>query len=317
MQDFFKSWRFKVLLALLVFILAIILRAAAAGGFGEIIEEAVGAVTAPVMKLSTRISSGATEFFQRIIHVNDTYEQNEEYREQINELNRQLIDYEKIKRENEHLRDYLELKEENEDYTFETATVIGRDPNDMYCSFVVDSGSRSGIETGDPVITADGLIGVVYETGANYSKVMTILNPSLNVGCYDIRTADSGILAGDLELSQEGMCKFQYISRDSGAANGDLVVTSGGGIFPRDLVIGTIADIHAEKDGVSLYAKVIPSADITGVKEVFIITSFAGQWDITDDKNLAVDKLYIEHQNRKAEEAQPSDGEPDQSSGSE
>ena len=98
MQDFFKSWRFKVLLALLVFILAIILRAAAAGGFGEIIEEAVGAVTAPVMKLSTRISGGATEFFQRIIHVNDTYEQNEAYREQINELNRQLIDYEKIKR---------------------------------------------------------------------------------------------------------------------------------------------------------------------------------------------------------------------------
>ena len=317
MQDFFKSWRFKVLLALLVFILAIILRAAAAGGFGEIFEEAVGVVTAPVMKLSTRISNGATEFFRRIININETYKQNEEYRERINELNRQLIEYEKIKRENEHLRDYLDLKEENEDYSFETATVIGRDPNDMYCSFVVDSGSRSGVETGDPVITADGLIGVVYETGANYSKVMTILNPSLNVGCYDVRTADSGILAGELELSQEGMCKFQYISRDSGAANGDLVVTSGGGIFPRDLVIGTIADINAEKDGVALYAKIIPSADITGVKEVFIITSFAGQWDITDDRNLAVDKLYIEHQSRKAQESAQASGAPDEASGAE
>lgn len=307
MQDFFKSWRFKVLLALLVFILAIILRAAAAGGFGEILEEAVGVVTAPVMKLSTSISSGATEFFQRIIHVNETYEQNEEYRKRINELNEQLIDYEKIKRENEHLRDYLDLKEENEDYTFETATVIGRDPNDMYCSFVVDSGSRSGIETGDPVITSDGLIGVVYETGANYSKVMTILNPSLNVGCYDVRTADSGILAGDLELTQDGMCKFQYISRDSGAANGDLVVTSGGGIFPRDLVIGTITEINAEDDGIALYAKVVPSADITGVKEVFIITSFVGQWDVTDDRNLAVDKLYTEHQNKKAQQQEQQD----------
>ncbi|MBE6884016.1 MAG: rod shape-determining protein MreC [Ruminococcaceae bacterium] len=299
MQDFFKGWRFKVLLALLVFILAIMLRAAASGGFGEIFEQSVGVITTPIMKLSTKISDGATEFFQRIVHVNEVYEQNEEYRQKINELNEQLIDYETVKRENEQFRDYLELKEENPDYTFETATVIGRDPNDRYYSFVIDTGTRSGIETGDPVITADGLVGVVYETGANYSKVMTILNPSLNVGCYDVRTADSGILVGDLELLEEGLCKFQYISRDSGAANGDLVVTSGGGIFPRNLVIGTIISIHAEEDGVSLYAQVKPYASITNAKEVFVITSFDGQWDITDDESLAIDKMYLEHQNKK------------------
>jgi len=309
LRNFFKSWRFKVLLALLVFILAILLRAAASGGFGEVFEQAVGVVTTPIMKLSTQISGKATEFFRRIVNINETYEQNSEYRERINELNEQLIDYEKIKRENEQLRDYLDLKEENEDYVFETATVIGRDPNDLYYSFVVDAGWRHGIETGDPVITADGLIGVVYETGANYSKVMTILNPSLNVGCYDVRTADSGILAGELELSRDGMCKFQYISRDSGAANGDLVVTSGGGVFPRDLVIGTIVEIHAEKDGVSLYAEVMPSADVVGVKEVFIITAFDGQWDVTDDRDLAIDKLYIEHQNRKAQQERESSAE--------
>ncbi|MBQ2755866.1 MAG: rod shape-determining protein MreC [Oscillospiraceae bacterium] len=304
MQEFFKGWRFKVLLALLVFILAILLRAAASGGFGDILEQSVGVVTSPIMKLSTKISDGATEFFQRIVNVNKVYEENEKYRERINELNKQLIDYEAVKKENEQFRDYLELKEENTDYTFEAATVIGRDPNDRYYSFVIDAGSRNSIETGDPVITADGLIGVVYETGANYSKVMTILNPSLNVGCYDIRTGDSGILVGDLELLEEGCCKFQYIPRDSGAANGDLAVTSGGGIFPRDLVIGTILSIHAERDGVSLYAKVKPSANITNVKNVFIITSFDGQWDVTDDENLAIDKMYLEHQNKKKEQAE-------------
>ena len=303
MQEFFKGWRFKVLLALLVFILAIMLRAAASGGFGEILEQGVGFVTTPIMKISTAISDGATGFFQRIVNVNKVYEENEEYRKQINELNKQLIDYETVKKENEQFREYLDLKKENTDYTFEAAKVIGRDPNDRYYSFVIDTGSRNGIETGDPVITADGLIGVIYETGANYSKVMTILNPSLNVGCYDIRTGDSGILVGDLELLEEGCCKFQYIPRDSGAANGDLAVTSGGGIFPRNLVIGTILSINAEKDGVSLYAKVKPSANITNVKNVFVITSFDGQWDVTDDENLAIDKMYMEHQNKKKQEA--------------
>jgi len=69
--------------------------------------------------------------------------------------------------------------------------------------------------------------------------------------------------------------------------------------YPFEDLFETAVLRHAEEDGVSLYAQVKPYASITNAKEVFVITSFDGQWDITDDESLAIDKMYLEHQNKK------------------
>jgi rod shape-determining protein MreC len=68
-----------------------------------------------------------------------------------------------------------------------------------------------------------------------------------------------------------------YLPRDSGAAIGDTVLTSGGNVFPKGLKIGSIKEIRQEDHGVSLYAVIEPFAFAYGVKDVFVITSFEGQ----------------------------------------
>ena len=111
-----------------------------------------------------------------------------------------------------------------------------------------------------------------------YSHVRTVIDISVDVGVYSISTRDSGIVSGDIALSSEGLCKLHYLPKNSGISAGELIVTSGiGGVFPKNLVVGTVRSIELDSNGLSLSAAIEPAADIAGVTDVLVIKSFDGQ----------------------------------------
>lgn len=278
MQKFLKSWYFKVLCALAVFAVAIMIRAASSGNADVFLSQTVSVISQPFLKFSTSVTGSVNEFLDRFVHAEENYLKVQELEEKLREANEKLIDYERIKRENEQFREFLQLKETNPDYDFATATVIGRDSTNRFGSFTIDKGSLDGVQAADPVITADGLVGIVWEVGLTYSHVRTILDISVEVGVYDIATRDSGIVTGDISLSSDGLCKLKYLPKDSGIASGNLIVTSGiGGVFPKDYPVGTVKSISVDPSGLSLIADIEPAADIFNVTEVLVIKSFNGQ----------------------------------------
>ena len=280
MQGFFKSTRFKILAGLLIVLFAFMLRATVTGGASVMISQALGVITRPFTSVSASISKETEHFLGSFIHAGEISRENEELREEIRLLNQQLADFEQYKHENEYLREYLEVKEQNPDFKFETAEVIQRDPNNRFYSFMIDKGTMSGIEYLDPVITADGLVGRVTEVGLTYAKVVTILDVEMDVGCYDVRTRDTGVLGGDSKLAAQGYCRLSLLPRESVAAKGDLILTTGiSGLFPKDLIIGKIVEVEDESHGKSLYAVVEPTAEIATLTDVMVITDFLGQGD--------------------------------------
>ena len=67
------------------------------------------------------------------------------------------------------------------------------------------------------------------------------------------------------------------LSQETAVAAGGIVCTSGlGGIFPRDLIVGTITEIQNESSDVSLYGVIEPSVNVRSLNDVFIITAFDG-----------------------------------------
>ena len=288
MQKFIKSWYFKVLCALAVFSVALMIKAASSGSADVFLSQTVSVVSQPFLKFGTSITGSVTAFLDRFVHAEENYLKVEELQEELREANEKLIDYERIKRENEQFREFLQLKETNPDYDFATATVIGRDSTNRFGSFTIDKGSIDGVQAADPVITADGLVGIVWEVGLTYSHVRTILDISVEVGVYDIATRDSGIITGDISLSSDGLCKLKYLPKESGIASGNLVVTSGiGGVFPKDLPVGTVKSIEVDSSGLSLMANIEPAADIMDVTEVLVIKSFNGQSQGFSDSSKA------------------------------
>ena len=278
MQKFFKSWYFKVLCGLAILAVALMIRAAASGSADVFLSQAVSVVSQPFLKFSASVTNSVNDFLDRFARSEDIYLENQELKEQIRELNEKLKDYENVKRENEQFREFLELKENNPDYDFATATVIGRDANSRFSSFTIDKGSLDGIEEADPVITSDGLVGIVWEVGLTYSHVRTVLDIAVEVGVYGVSTRDSGILSGDISLASDGLCRLSYLPKNSGIASGELIVTSGiGGVFPKDIVVGTVKSISLDSNGLSLTAQIEPAADIANVTDVLVIKYFKGQ----------------------------------------
>lgn len=279
MGDFFKSRKFKVLIALFIMLIALMLRASWTGWLSPAIEQVAGAVVAPFQKLSSTISDGVSGFFRRYARADEVAQENEALRSEINELRAQLVNYEEYKHENEELRKYLDIeyKEEHPDFEMTPAAVVARDPDSRFYSFTIDKGSLDGVAPYDPVVCADGLVGRVKEVGLTYSKVITILDVEIDVGAYDARTRDIGIVNGSVALAADGRCIMNYLPRESGAAQGDLVVTSGGNLYPKGLVIGKIARLDNAPGNISLYAEIEPTADIRNLTDVMVITSFNGQ----------------------------------------
>ena len=238
----------------------------------------LGILTNPLQKASASVSASFSGLFDRMFRSGEILEENERLKEENRRLTQRQLEFDKYKLENEQLKEYLDIKEKNPDFDFETAFVIGRDPNDRFYAFTIDKGSLDGISLHDPVITEDGLVGMVVEVGPTYAKVATILDVMLEISSYDSRTKDIGITTGRIDLAEEGLCQLTLLQRESGASAGDIVITSNvGGLYPKDLVIGTIREVRTESHGISLYAVIEPAVDVRTVKDVLVITSFEGQ----------------------------------------
>lgn len=180
------------------------------------------------------------------------------------------------KEENRRLRQLLELREQRRDFVFESAQVNAHGTKGWDDTLTLSKGSSSGIAAGDCVITETGvLVGVVSQVGLNWATVDTVLSPNTELGGQVVRTGLAGILSGELDLMQQGMLKLGYLPIDHGLTVGDEVITSGrGGVYPADLVVGTIAETGTDEAGLSGYALIKPAVRLDKLAQVFVIKEF-------------------------------------------
>lgn len=277
MRFFFRSKQFKIILSTVIILIALSVTFFLIGGRISPQADIIGTLTAPFKAAVTKISDSVNDFVTAYTEGNEIMLKNTELEAELSELRTQLADYEQITAQNEFYKNFLEIKENNPDFKFAHATLISRDNADPYKSFVINKGTSSGINKYDPVITDAGLVGYIGEVGLATSKVTTILSPDITLGALDNRTSDSGLLSGSLEQTKDGNTRLYNLSRSCTVAIGDYVITSGEGIFPDGLLIGTIMSIGSDEYNTSIFAAVKPFADIDNLREVMVITSFEGQ----------------------------------------
>ena len=285
MRFFFRSRQFKIIAAVFAALIVIAAVTAAVGGRMSPGANIFGTVTAPFRSLASKISGGISSFVEVYTEGEKLNIKNAELETEISELRKKLADYEQAVSENEFYKNYLDIKDANPSFKFMAATLISRDKEDPYKGFIIYKGSVNGVSAHDPVITNEGLVGYIGEVGLTTSKVVTVLSAELTAGALDNRTSDSGVLSGSAELASEGLTKFYNLSRSCNIAVGDYVVTSGEGIFPKGLLIGTVQTIGSDKYNTSIYANVKPFADIDGIRGVMVITEFEGQGGLDPEKS--------------------------------
>jgi len=280
MRFFFRSRQFKIILSILIALLTVSIIFTIIGSTISPQSNIAGTITAPIRTAATAVSNAFSDFFKMMNDSSEMMLENSKLQSEINDLREKQADYEKATAENEFYKKYLEIKDQNPDFKFAPATLISRDSSDPYKGFVINQGSANGVSAYDPVITDEGLVGFVSEVGLTTAKVTTVLSSDLTLGALDNRTNDSGIISGSLETAKNNQTKFKNLSRSCNIAIGDYVVTSGEGIFPKGLLIGTIKYIGNDEYNTSIFANVEPFVDIDNIRNVMVITEFEGQGNI-------------------------------------
>jgi rod shape-determining protein MreC len=240
-----------------------------------VFEDIVGIVITPIQNIVTTISDKSGDFVAIFSEHDKLIEENEQLRDKVAELEKNMRDAEQAHLENEALKGMLDIKNNNPDFKFCPALVVATDHSGYSYTVTLNAGSADGIKRRDVVMTPDGVAGYVAEVGTTWCKVTTILDSSCEMGVMITRTQDIGVLEGDFSLASDGLCKVSYLSNDVQLSSGDSIVTSGiGGIFPAGLVIGNVQELKPEKHGISQYAVTSPAVDIENLENVFVITSF-------------------------------------------
>ena len=276
MKDFFDTWKFKILVIVAVFLVGIMAYAGANGRLTAAPQELLSVVLTPLQKVTSALSGGAASVWEKYTSIDDVMDRNEQLEAENAELRQQMVDYDRIKAENDAYKALARIQDTNSEASYVSAFVIGRDPLDEFGGFTLDQGSTDGVAVNDAIISDRGyLLGVVVEVDATSCKVMTILHPSFNAAGVVSRTRENGIITGSADYAADGQCVLTNLDRATEARKGDQVITTGlGGVFPANLLVGTVQEVVPEQSGKSSSAVILPGADPRTVKHVFIVTEY-------------------------------------------
>lgn len=210
-----------------------------------------------------RSESGAIIFSHRNLM------QNEKLKKDIDFLRNKLNAKEEIELENVRLKNLLYFKQKSP-YKLTAARVIARSPDSWGSAIIIDKGKHNGIKRGMAVVTYLGLVGRVIETQQFTSKILLINDPNLGISGVVQRSRQEGLVSGTLGTH----LIMRYLPEGSDIRVQDVIITSGlNQIYPKGLLIGTVAAIGKEFSGLSSYAIVKSAVNLSNIEEVLIIIS--------------------------------------------
>lgn len=277
MKDFLRQN--GILLLVIAFLLSVLIGALSLvmGGQADPLSNIVNTVTAPVRGGIAAAADWVEGVYGYVFHYGEMDQELKDLRAQVRELEEKERQWEEAIRENEQLRQLLDLQARRRDLTFETAKVTARSTSNWESTLTLSKGSGDGIEAGDCVITETGvLVGVVAETGLNWSTVSTVINTDTEMGGIVNRTFSAGVLEGDFALMNQGKLKLNYLPEGAQLVSGDEVLTSGrGDMFPSGLPVGQVEGVFTDPSGQTRYAVIVPAVKLDSLIEVFVIKDFA------------------------------------------
>jgi len=138
---------------------------------------------------------------------------------------------------------------------------------------LLGAGRSAGVSPFEPVLAADGLIGVVRSAGPRTALVMTWAHPDFRASAMTVDGAITGIVGVTPDASiREPMLELRGVPYRDSVAVGTLVITSGlGGVYPRGLPIGTVVGVARQSTGWERIYLVRPAAAPARVSHVLVL----------------------------------------------
>ena len=154
------------------------------------------------------------------------------------------------------------------------APILNIDLDPTRQRLVLDAGSRDGVEVGQSVIDAGGLLGQIIAVEAGTATVLLITDPDHAVPVVVARTGVRLVAYGK---GRSDRLELANIPLSSDIRIGDSIVTSGlGGRFPAGFPVGTVTALRPDDSRAFLVGDLKPAAQLDRGRDVLLLRQRAG-----------------------------------------
>jgi len=196
--------------------------------------------------------------------------ENEELKEKITELTTENFELKNLMEQSDILKEELTFINAY-DYEYVSAKIIGRDPDSLLKTIIINKGTKTGIKKDQPVIAGNGiLIGRIIEVNDYIAKALLLSDSrSLVSATIDNSTKTPGLVSGKHGIS----LKMTMIPQDQEVKEDDLVITAGLETkTPPNLLIGNIEKISQIEGELFKTATIKPAISYENLSIVSVLT---------------------------------------------
>ena len=196
--------------------------------------------------------------------------------------NRQLraaaIENQTARQENEHLRNqlnYIEGTEFPKDFKPVVTRVIVQPQTVYHQEIMVAAGSSDGVRVNDPVVTDEGLVGLVSEVTPAAAKVRLLTDDTSAASAEDIETGATWIILRG--STPDAPLILDRVSKDQRVEENDAVVTAGSqlgkypSLFPRKIPICTVTSVSQRDVDSFKTVQCSPLVDFSALQDVIVL----------------------------------------------
>ncbi len=224
-------------------------------------------VAAPVQRALSYPVDWVRDRWQRYVSLVGVGEENEELRRQVIRLREENLQLREGLVASGRLARIAEMRDEFE-VPMLPAELVGSDVSPWFRSVLLDRGRDDGVRSGMPVISENGLAGLVVATSKRAAKAMLLLDRQTAVDVTVQRSRARGIVRG----AGDDTLVFEFVARGADVLPGDLLMTSGlDGVHPKGLLVGSVERIAEPGNELLSTASVAPAVDFGRLEQVFVM----------------------------------------------
>lgn len=228
-------------------------------------------------------------FFSNVNTLQDTFEENQRLKQEIDQIAEIQAEISTLKADNERLKEELDLQATLTDFTYLTGSVIARNPDRWIDQVIIDRGSSDGLEIGMSVMSNNGLAGRVTDVNPTSSKVtlLTTTDDTAVLTSAEIILEDEtifGVING-YDTNRNQLIMDQIIAESDIELGTDVVTSGMGGLVPRGLLVGTVAEVALDSHGLGQRVFIEPATNFKDIRYVTIINRQAESPSIIDEES--------------------------------
>jgi rod shape-determining protein MreC len=271
--------RRRAVLTLLVigsFLLLTITYGQSSGG----VQRGVSTIFSPLQTVADRALKPARDLVDWFDKTFDARGENSRLKAELVTVRRQVVAGQEALQENAQLRKLVELDRgpalAESAYEPVTGRVIARSPTVWNSTVAIDVGSGDGVKVDDPVISGDGLVGLVASTEGGSAQVTLITDHASAVTAKVVPPGVQGVIRPDVGDPEDLILDFINSSKD--VHGGQAVVTSGWcakglcSLFPPGLPVGEVTSASIVEQEASQQVHLRPYADMANLDLVQVLT---------------------------------------------